>query len=186
MRRGPKPAKSKEAKPPVARKSPKDDDARVRDLEKRLAEALQREAEALEKQTATSEILRVISRYPTNLQPVLDAIATNAAQLCGAYDAILVLREGNELRRVAHHGPIASAIREVRPITQADASGRAILDGGPVHVHDILATEGDDLADSRESAKRFGFRTMLAVPLLREGDALGALTIRRRVVQPFT
>src|SRR5262249_44198257 len=135
MRRGPKPAKSKEAKPPVARKSPKDDDARVRDLEKRLAEALQREAEALEKQTATSEILRVISRYPTNLQPVLDAIATTAAQLCGAYDAILVLREGNELRRVAHHGPIASAIREVRPITQADASCRAILDSGPVHVH---------------------------------------------------
>src|SRR5262249_18499162 len=83
--------------------------------------------EALERQTATSEILRVISRSPTNLQPVLDAIATNTAQLCDAYDAILVLREGNELRRMAHHGPIASAIREVRPITRADASGRAIL-----------------------------------------------------------
>ena len=74
MRRGPKPAKSKEAKPPVARQSPKGDGARVSDLENRLAEAR-------EQQRATAEILRVINRSPTNVQPVFDTIARNAARL---------------------------------------------------------------------------------------------------------
>src|SRR4030095_2197896 len=113
MSRGPKPAKSKiESKPPMARKSAKNDGSRVRDLEKRLAEALQRETKALEQfktrdrelgeardqQTATSEILRVIASSPTTLQQVLDAIAANAARVCGAYDATLLLREGDAVR----------------------------------------------------------------------------------------
>src|SRR5262245_44936982 len=105
MRRGPKPAKSKEAKPPVARKSPKDDAARVRDLEKRLEEALQREAEASkrepvalgqlqardrelvearEQQAATGDILKVISSSATDLQPVFDMVVQHAVTLCGA------------------------------------------------------------------------------------------------------
>src|SRR5262249_8521726 len=122
MGRGPKPAKSKEATPPVARKSPKDDGARVRDLEKRLAEALaqvktlgselgeareqlhtrDRELfEEREQQTATSEILRVISASPTELQPVLDAVAGSSARLCGANDAQIYRVHGDVLRLVA-------------------------------------------------------------------------------------
>src|SRR5438132_671287 len=94
MRRGPKPAKAKgEAKPPVTRKSPKNNDAMVRDLEKRLAEAL-------EQQTATSEILRVISQSPTDVQPVFDTIARNAVGLCEA-DRALVYRFGGQLLRLA-------------------------------------------------------------------------------------
>src|SRR5438445_9096779 len=99
MGRGPKPAKSKEVKPPVGRKSPPNDGARVRDLEKRLAEALARE-------TATSEILRVISQSPTNVQPVFDAVAESAARLCEAYDAAIFRLDGDRLRLVAHRGPI--------------------------------------------------------------------------------
>jgi hypothetical protein len=105
MGRGAKPSKAKvEAKPPVARKSPQNEDSRVRDLEKRLAEALKREAEALEQQTATAEILRVISRSPTDIQPMLDAVAESAARLCAAYDAIVHHLDGDTLRIMAHHG----------------------------------------------------------------------------------
>src|SRR5262245_15973576 len=87
MARGPKPAKSKEAKPPAARKSAKADGTRVRDLEKRLAEALKREAEGREQQIATSEILRVISQSPTDFQPVFDTIVSNADAPLGQIQA---------------------------------------------------------------------------------------------------
>src|SRR5262245_30726110 len=120
MRRGPKPAKSKvESKPPVGRKSSKDDGARVRDLEKRLAEAIEREADALgqlqtsnrelveahEQQTATAEILRIISASPTNLQPVLETLAKSATRFCGADDALIFRLEEAGLRLATHHGP---------------------------------------------------------------------------------
>src|SRR5262245_66320369 len=105
MPTGPKPAKSKEAKPPVARKSPKNDANRVRDLEKRLGEALKRETEALERETATSGILRIISNSPTDTQPVLDAVAESAARLCSAYDAVILRLDGGGLHCAAHYGP---------------------------------------------------------------------------------
>src|SRR5215831_18355711 len=112
MPRSPKPAKSKgESKPSVARKAPKGDATKVRDLEKRLAEALEheaaalkREAEAREQQTATAEVLRVISSSPTDIKPVLDAVARNAMRLCESYDAMIMLREGEELHFPVHHG----------------------------------------------------------------------------------
>jgi two-component system, NtrC family, sensor kinase len=180
MRRGPKPSKAKvEPKRPVAPESPRSQGPRGRDLEQRLAEAL-------EQQAATAEILRVISRSPTNLQPVLKTIATNAAQVCGAYDAQVLLREGDFVRIVAHHGPIDAWSGDERQLDTGLASGRAILDRAPVHAHDVLASEAVDLSASRAAAERHGFRTLLAVPLLREGDAIGSLTIRRREVQPFT
>ena len=186
MRRGPKPAKAKTAaKRPVSTKSPHDEDTRVRDLEKRLAEALKREAESLDQQKATSEILRVISRSPTNLQPVLDAIATNAALVCDAYDAVVFLREGDRLRTAAHYGPITITLQH-STLSRGSVTEVAILDRQPVHVHDVLATEPPVFPLTAEAARRGGFRTVLSVPLLRENEAIGALAIRRREVQPFT
>ena len=142
--------------------------------------------EALEQQTATSEILRVISSVPTNLQPVLDTIATNAVRVCGAYDATVLLREGAFVRRAAHHGPLDSGRQDLVPIEQGFVSNRSILDGKPVHLHDVLATQEADFARSRESARRVGFRTILSVPLLHDSRAIGALNIRRREIRPFS
>src|SRR5215510_12671759 len=117
MRRGPKSAKSKEAKPPATPKLPKGDGARVRDLEKRLAEALklkvealerERETgqaltEALERQTATSEILRAISSSPTDVQPIFDAIVESALRLCDGSHSGVWRVEGDMVHLAAHN-----------------------------------------------------------------------------------
>jgi two-component system, NtrC family, sensor kinase len=178
MGRGPKPAKGK-AKPAVARKSPKSNDAKGRDLEKRLAEAL-------EQQTATAEILTVISSSPTDIKPVLDAVARSAMRLCESYDAMIMLREGEELHFPVHHGPIRATVQLARrAISRGWVAGRAVLDRQPVHVHD-LAAAGAEFPVGPADAVRAGYRTTLSVPLLREGEAIGVIHLRRREVRPFT
>src|SRR5215467_7375580 len=192
MSRGPKPAKSKEAKAPVARKSPKGDAARVRDLEKRLAEALQREAEALkretkalEQQTATAEILKVISSSPTDLAPVCRTIAENAWRVCGGYDAHVFLRDGEWLRMAAHQGGSESlpAPGDLR-VSPGFISGRAILEQRVVQVRDL--SESAEFPEGRELARRLGYRTNIAVPMLRNGQPIGAIAVARGEVQPFS
>src|SRR5262245_9170398 len=102
MRRGPKPAKSKEAKPPAGRKSPENADSSVRDLEKRLAEAQ-------EQQAATAEILRLISSSPTDAQPVFEAIAAKAQDLCKAKTGTLFTFDGERIHIGAAHSLSAEA-----------------------------------------------------------------------------
>src|SRR5262245_33625232 len=185
MRRGPKPAKSKEVKPPVARASPKDDGARVRDLEKRLAEALRVQAESQEQQAATTEILHVISSSPTDLQPMLDAVAKSAARLCTSYDASILRLDGEILRLVAHHGPVPVPPSFVMPAIRGLVGGRAVLDRQPIHVAD-LQLETQEFPEGSAIAREHGFHTLLGVPLLREGVAIGLIALRRIEVQPFT
>ena len=97
--------------------------------------------EALEQQTATSEILGVIASSPTDIHPVLDAVAESAARLCDSHDAQIYRVEGDMMRKVASHGSVSPqlAIGETRPIDRSLLIGQAILQRKPVHIHDSLA-----------------------------------------------
>jgi GAF domain-containing protein len=133
---------------------------------------------------ATSEVLRVISRSPTDVQPVLDTVVESAGKLCDAYDTTMFLRQGNMLTVAAHHGEIPLDIPEL-PLDRSLVTSRAVLEGVPVHVRDLSAEE-DEYPEGCILARRLGFKTILAVPLLRQGNAMGALMIRRDHVEPFT
>jgi len=157
-------------------------------LERKVEERTRDLSEALEQQTATSEILRVISSSPTDLQPVLDAVAENAARVCGASDAVIYRVEGDFCKLAARYGSLPTAVtaNDLRPISRDLTIGVAILDRRVVHVPDLLADTGTDFALAKTFAARVGFRTTLAAPMLRKGEAIGAILIRRIEVQPFT
>jgi GAF domain-containing protein len=142
--------------------------------------------EALEQQTATSKILGVIASSPTDIQPVLDAIAQTAARLCEATDALIDRVDGDVLRRVAHYGPIPIVrirLGETRSISRLRLVGRAIIDRETIHIHDVSTPEVQ--AEFPESAFT-GTRTGLVTPLLREGVPIGVIFIRRSEVRPFS
>jgi GAF domain-containing protein len=140
--------------------------------------------EARAQQAATAGILKVISRSPADVQPVFEAVAESAANLCEAYDSIIFVKKGEDLAVGAHHGPIPMDWTS-RKISRHWFTGRCVVDRVPMHVHDLLV-EGDEFPESRADAVRQGHRTILAVPLLSEGEAIGALVIRRLEVRPFS
>ena len=140
--------------------------------------------EALEQQTATAEILRIISTTPTDVTPVLEAVTSRAAQLCDAQDARLFLVDGDGLRYVAGFGEL-KGVRQTLPLTRGIVTGRAVLDQRVLHIED-LAAELDEFPDARGQQEEFGHRTTLAVPLVRKNRAFGAILMRRKEVRPFT
>jgi GAF domain-containing protein len=147
-----------------------------------LTEAHTQVSEALEQQTATGEILRVISQSPTDVQPVFEAIAESAARLCEAPDVSIFVREADQLRVAARHGPIPSDT--ALPLSRESGVGWAVLTGRTIHIAD-MQTERDRFPVSVQNARRLGFRTALNVPLIREGAAIGAISLRRAEAHLF-
>src|SRR5262244_1843446 len=151
-------------------------------LEKVVGERTAELSVALEHQTATADMLKVLSRSTFDLQAVLKTLVESAARLCGAYDSAIWRPDGDQLLLVAHHGPIPA---ETLPLIRGTVAGRTVLDGRAFHIAD-LQTEDAEFPDSGENARRWGFRSILCVPLMREGFAIGTIALRRREMQLFT
>src|SRR5205823_12976591 len=126
-------------------------------LFKELQDRNRQLTEALEQQTATSEILRVIASSPTNIQPVLDVVAENAARLCEANDAQIYRLDRDVLRRVAVYGEIPTGeIGEERTVDRGWLGGRAVVDPQAIHVHDLEAESEAEDTLAKAFQKRFG------------------------------
>jgi two-component system, NtrC family, sensor kinase len=144
--------------------------------------------EALERQTATAEILRVISSSPTDLAPVFNAVASNAARLCEAPDVAIARIDGDVMRYAASVGPFGKNIGQelVIPLTRDSVAGRAVVDRATIHVHDLAAEADDEYPMGKALQRRYGHRTMMATPLLRGDTVLGVIAVLRTEVKPFT
>ena len=141
--------------------------------------------ESLEQQTATSEILGVIASSPTDVQPVLDVVAQNAARLCDAKDAIIYRVESDHAQPVAHCRPVPALQNYYRPLSRGLPVGRTIIDRKTIHIHDVAAEIETEFPEARALQRDSGTRTMLLTPLLREDVPIGAISIRRTEVRPF-
>ena len=143
-------------------------------------------SESLEQQTAISEILRVISNSPSDVEPVLKSVAEHAARICQAQIVDIPVVEVNNMFRIgASYGELGRMPHdELIPLNRGTILGRSIIDKEPLQDEDQQKA-GDDFAQGREYALKFGHRTILSVPLIREGRALGAILVRRTEVRRF-
>ena len=142
-------------------------------------------AEAIEQEKATRDILRVIAGSPTELQPVLDALVGSAARLCDATDALIDRVDGKMLEHVAAYGPMPMA-ESRRPLSRGTPVGRAVIDRETVHIHDVLPLLDTEYPEAKARQRVTGTRAVLVVPLLRDGEAIGAIQVRRPDVRPFS
>ena len=179
--RGARPAKAKvEARSAVAGKSQPFDGSTSLPLEQRLAEASAQHA-------AISQILQVISASPGDVQPVLDAVAERAAHLCEAPLARVLLVDGDVFRAMAWYSldGTSQARMGPLPLKRTTIVGRAVLERATIHHDDVVPLLETEYPDAL-NARRSGLRAVLAVPLMRESNAYGAILLFRREPRAFS
>src|SRR5258708_5038060 len=158
--------------------------------EKAASELQDRVTELIEQQTAISEVLRAIAGSPHDLQPIFDAILDSATRLCRADIGSLRLFEESGLRLVAARGDpiLVSQVWSSLPALAEKGSilGRLATSRLSTHIPDFTALEGDHRDDYWIAAVNAGFRTGLMVPLLKDNEIVGIITLGRKQVQPFT
>jgi two-component system, NtrC family, sensor kinase len=174
------------------KRQPADLEHQLEECRRELAEAREQLAEALERQTATSEVLQVISNSPGELEPVFQAILENATRICEAKFGTLYLYDGDAFRAEAFHNapPAFVEARKRQPVRPPpdSALGRLAITKQVAHIADIKATQSYiernpyivapvDLA---------GYRTIVSVPMFKDNELIGAINIYRQEVRPFT
>ncbi|MBL6653364.1 MAG: GAF domain-containing protein, partial [Reyranella sp.] len=142
--------------------------------------------ESLDQQTATADILRVISQSPTDVAPVLDAVAKAALRFCTAEDVVITLREGDHWLIAGHEGPMPASIGTLHPLNRQTSPSWAILDAKTIHLPDITSLDPVEYAAAHDFSRRQGFKAAVAAPMLREGQAVGAIALRRAAAGAFT
>ncbi|MBX3503730.1 MAG: GAF domain-containing protein [Alphaproteobacteria bacterium] len=142
--------------------------------------------ESLEQQTATAEILRVISESPTDVQPVLDVVVSAARRFCGASDAVIALHDGNEVVLQAHDGTLTASVGARRPLDASNGVVQSIIAGRTVHIPDVSQLDPAQFAPTIALAREHKWHSAIIAPMLREGDAIGSITLRRIERGPFT
>jgi signal transduction histidine kinase len=157
-------------------------------LERKVDERTHELTHALAQQTAISEILRVISASPSDVQPVLAAVAERAGQLCDAPLSGVFLLENGELHAMTTFSTSGEPAPQVAPmpLKRTSIAGRAVLERKTVHHADVSQLMDIEFPDSRENLLRTGARAVLTVPLMREGAAYGGIFLFRREPRPFS
>ena len=174
-------------KRPVASRRGAPDDNLRKQLDQRTHEL----AEALEQQAATSEVLRVISSSPTEVQPVFEAMVGRAAQMCQAHFSAVARFDDGLLHLVALNNLSEDEIKAFhtlfpRPPARNFVMGRAFVDGRPVQFDDVLSELDYDTRTREVLQRTLKYRTFMAVPILKEGNPIGVIGCARREVRPFT
>ena len=157
--------------------------------ERTASELQDRVTELIEQQTAISEVLRAIASSPHDLKPIFDAILDSAKRLCQADMVSLRLFEESGLRLVAVRGDplvVSQAWSSFPVLDKESFLGRLATSRLPAHIPDLTALEGDHRADLWVTAAKARYRTALFLPLLKDNEIVGVISLGRTRVQPFT